>query len=188
MPNEDPSNASRRRKREARKALSLPDKESVHGIISPILSEPIPGKRKASIGLFETRLLPLRGEERQERGDYFNKSPSSGILDFRKDVLLLFNISPNPTSLNQSPNLNPTSLTTTKPPTAGEPTLLYNDRCAAHSVRLTTHSSATHSLTGKAKTSASTGNPASDKASLLPGAKLRNYAIQSNLPKEGSLV
>lgn len=63
MPNEDPSNASRRRKREARKALSLslPDKEkeSVHGIIRPILSEPIPGKRKASIGLFETRLLPL---------------------------------------------------------------------------------------------------------------------------------
>ena len=76
---------------------------------------------------------------------------------------------------------------TTKPPTAGERTLLYNNRCAAHSVRLTTHSSATHSLTGKAKTSstASTGNPASDKASLLPGAKLRNYAIQSNLPKEG---
>lgn len=130
MPNEDPSNASRRRKREARKALSLslPDKESVHGIISPILSEPIP----RSMGLFETRLLPLRGEERQERGDYFNKATSSGILYFRldvvlsfiKDVLLLFNISPNPTSLNQSPNLNPTALTTTKPPTAGEPTLL----------------------------------------------------------------
>lgn len=91
MPNEDPSNASRRRKREARKALSLslPDKEkeSVHGIIRPILSE---RKRKASIGLFETRLLPLRGEERQERGDYFNKATSSGILYFRLDVVLYF--------------------------------------------------------------------------------------------------
>lgn len=83
------------------------------------------GERE-TIGLFETRLLPLRGEERQERGDYFNKATSSGILSFIfiKDVLLLFNISPNPTSLNQSPNLNPTALTTTKPPTAGEPTLL----------------------------------------------------------------
>lgn len=62
MPNEDPSNASRRRKREARKALSLslPDKESVHGIKSPILSEPIPGK----LQLVFSRLLPLRGEER----------------------------------------------------------------------------------------------------------------------------
>ncbi|OWM62547.1 hypothetical protein CDL15_Pgr000070 [Punica granatum] len=46
VPNEDPSNASIRRKREVRKALSLslPDKESIHGIISPILS-----KRKRSI-------------------------------------------------------------------------------------------------------------------------------------------
>ena len=90
MPNFDPRNASRRRKREARKALSpsLPDKESVHGIISPILSEPIPRKIKASIGLFETRLLPLRGEERQSRGDYFNKATSSGILYFRLDVVL----------------------------------------------------------------------------------------------------
>lgn len=54
-------------------------------------------------------------------------------------------------------------------------------------VRMNTSRLTTHSLTGKAKTSstASTGNPASDKASLLPGAKLRNYAIQSNLPKEG---
>lgn len=71
-------------------------------------------------------------EERQERGDSFNKATSSGILYFRldvvlsfiKDVLLLFHISPNPTSLNQSPNLNPTALTTTKPPIAVEPTLL----------------------------------------------------------------
>lgn len=53
-----------------------------------------------------------------------DKATSSGILSFIKDFLLLFNISPNPTSLNQSPNLNPTALTTTKPPTAGEPTLL----------------------------------------------------------------
>lgn len=93
----------------------------MHGIISPILSEPIPGKIKASIGLFETRLLPLRGEERQQRGDSFNKATSSGILYFRLDVLLLFNLSPHPTSLNKNPNLNPISLTTTQLPTAGEP-------------------------------------------------------------------
>ena len=49
---------------------------------------------------------------KRERGDYLNKATSFGILYFRKDVLLLFNISPNPTSLNQSPNLNPTTLTT----------------------------------------------------------------------------
>lgn len=54
-----------------------------------------------------------RREERQERGYYFNKATSSGILSFIKDVLLLFNISPN---LKKSPNLNPTALTTTKPP------------------------------------------------------------------------
>lgn len=61
----DPSNASRRRKREARKALSLslPDKESVHGIRSPILSE---RKRKASIGLFETRILLGEKKDKKE--------------------------------------------------------------------------------------------------------------------------
>lgn len=48
-------------------------------------------------------------------------------------------------------------------------------------VRMNTSRLTTHSLTGKAKTSST----ASDKASLLPVAKLRNYAIQSNLPKEG---
>lgn len=77
-----------------------------------------PGKRKASIGLFEMRLLPLRGEERQQRGDSFT---SSGILYFQLDVLLLFNLSPKPTSLNQYPNLNPISLITTQSPRAGEP-------------------------------------------------------------------
>lgn len=73
MPNEDPSNASIRRKREVRKAnsLSLPDKESIHGIISPILFFQS-GRKK--LQLVFSRLLPLRGEERQERGDSFNKA------------------------------------------------------------------------------------------------------------------
>lgn len=66
MPNEDPSNASRRRKREARKALSLslPDKEkeSVHGIIRPILSE-----RKRKKLVFSRRDFFLLGEKKDKK-------------------------------------------------------------------------------------------------------------------------
>jgi hypothetical protein len=69
--NSNPSNASRGRKRESRKVLSisLPDKESVHGIKSPILSKPNPRQERYETSRQEpSQATTLRDE--LEKGGY----------------------------------------------------------------------------------------------------------------------